>query len=62
MKLLDQLVEERAEISEAQTGLVQRAADEERDLTETEDTNLKELATRAQKTQQKPKKQTLELQ
>jgi HK97 family phage major capsid protein len=48
MKLLDQLVEERAEISEAQTGLVQRAADEERDLTETEDTNLKELATRAE--------------
>lgn len=48
MKLLDQLVEERAEISEAQTGLVQRAADEERDLTETEDTNMKELATRAE--------------
>lgn len=48
MKLLDQLVEERAEISEAQTGLVTRAADEERDLTETEDTNLKELATRAE--------------
>ena len=48
MKLPDQLVEERAEISEAQTGLVQRAADEERDLTETEDTNMKELATRAE--------------
>lgn len=47
MKLLDQLVEERAEISESQTGLVQRAADEERDLTESEDTNLKDLATRA---------------
>jgi hypothetical protein len=35
MQLLDTLVEERAEISESQTGLVQRAADEERDLTET---------------------------
>ena len=48
MKLLNSLVEERAEISEAQTGLVTRAADEERDLTATEDTNLKELATRAE--------------
>ena len=48
MKLLDQMVEERHEIGESQTGLVQRAADEERDLTETEDTNLKDLATRAE--------------
>tara|TARA_Y100000593_G_scaffold58526_1_gene108752 strand:- start:12094 stop:13446 length:1353 start_codon:yes stop_codon:yes gene_type:complete len=48
MQLLDTLVEERAEISEAQTGLVQRAADEERDLTETEDQSLKDLATRAE--------------
>ena len=47
MKLLDQLVEERAEISTAQEGLVNRAADEERDLTETEDQSLKDLATRA---------------
>ena len=47
MKLLNSLVEERATISETQTGLVTRAADEERDLTETEDTNLKDLATRA---------------
>jgi HK97 family phage major capsid protein len=47
MQLLDTLVEERAEISESQTGLVQRAADEERDLTETEDASLKDLATRA---------------
>ena len=47
MKLLDTLVEERAEISESQTGLVQRAADEERDLTETEDASLKDLSTRA---------------
>ena len=49
MKLLDQLVEERAEISETQTSLVTRAADEERDLTETEDQNLKDLAERAEK-------------
>jgi HK97 family phage major capsid protein len=48
MQLLDTLVEERAQISEAQTGLVQRAADEERDLTETEDQSLKDLATRAE--------------
>lgn len=48
MQLLDTLVEERAEISESQTGLVQRAADEERDLTETEDASLKDLATRAE--------------
>lgn len=48
MQLLDQMVEQRAEIGEAQTGLVQRAADEERDLTETEDQNLKDLATRAE--------------
>ena len=47
MQLLDTLVEERAEISESQTGLVQRAADEERDLTETEDASLKDLSTRA---------------
>ncbi len=47
MKLLDQLVEERAEISTAQEGLVNRVADEERDLTETEDASLKDLATRA---------------
>jgi len=47
MQLLDTLVEERAEIGESQTGLVQRAADEERDLTETEDQSLKDLTTRA---------------
>ena len=47
MKLLDSLIEERSQISEAQEGLVNRAADEERDLTETEDTSLKDLATRA---------------
>ena len=47
MKLLDSLIEERSQISEAQEGLVNRAADEERDLTETEDASLKDLATRA---------------
>jgi HK97 family phage major capsid protein len=48
MQLLDKLQEERASISETQTGLVQRAHDEERDLTETEDASLKDLATRAE--------------
>ena len=48
MQLLDTLVEERAQITETQTGLVQRAADEERDLSETEDASLKDLATRAE--------------
>ena len=47
MQLLDKLVEDRASISETQEGLVQRAHDEERDLTETEDASLKDLATRA---------------
>ena len=47
MKLLDQLLEERAEISAAQEGIVTRAADESRDLSESEDTNLKGLKTRA---------------
>ena len=48
MQLLDTLVEERAQITETQTGLVQRAADEERDLSETEDASLKDLAIRAE--------------
>lgn len=48
MQLLDKLQEERASISETQTGLVQRAHDEERDLTETEDASLKDLKTRAE--------------
>ena len=48
MKLLDQLVEERDGISQAQQGIVTRAADEERDLTDTENTNLHDLATRAE--------------
>ena len=34
MKLLDQLIAERSEISAMQTALVNRAADEVRDLTE----------------------------
>ena len=46
MKLLDQLVTERAELAETQETIVNRAADETRDLTETEDTNLKDLKTR----------------
>ena len=47
MKLLDQLIEERAEITALQTQLVTRAADEVRDLTEEEDKNLADLQTRA---------------
>lgn len=49
MRLLDQLVEERAEISETQTGVVTRAADEARDLTDSEDQNLSDLKARAEK-------------
>ena len=47
MKLLDQLVGERAEISAMQTALVNRAADEVRDLTEDEDKNLGDFQSRA---------------
>ena len=47
MKLLDQLGDERAEITDAQTEIVNRAADESRDLTDSEDTNLRDLKTRA---------------
>ena len=47
MKLLDQLVGERAEISAMQTALVNRAADEVRDLTEDEDKNLADFQSRA---------------
>tara|TARA_R110000824_G_scaffold316079_2_gene503240 strand:- start:1297 stop:2652 length:1356 start_codon:yes stop_codon:yes gene_type:complete len=49
MRLLDQLVSERAEISETQTGVVTRAADEARDLTDSEDQNLSDLKARAEK-------------
>ncbi len=47
MKLLDQLVEERAEITGTQEGIVNLAAEESRDLTDTEDTNLRDLKGRA---------------
>ena len=47
MKLLDQLISERAEISAMQTALVNRAADEVRDLTEDEDKNLADFQDRA---------------
>jgi HK97 family phage major capsid protein len=47
MKLLDQLIAERAEISAMQTALVNRAADEVRDLTEDEDKNLADFQDRA---------------
>ena len=40
MKLLDQLVAERAEISTAVEAVLDRAAEETRDITETEDKNL----------------------
>jgi HK97 family phage major capsid protein len=47
MQLLNQLIEERAEIGETQTSIVTRAAEEARDLTETEDKNLTELQKRS---------------
>jgi hypothetical protein len=47
VRLLDQLVEERAELSETVEGILTRAADETRDLTETEDKNLTDLKARA---------------
>ena len=47
VRLLDQLVEERAELSETVDGMLTRAADESRDLTEAEDKNLADLKERA---------------
>ena len=47
MRLLTQLIEERAELSETVGGILERAADETRDLSESEDDNLAELKTRA---------------
>ena len=44
MRLLDQLVTERAELSETVDGILTRAADETRDLNEVEDKNLAEVA------------------
>ena len=45
MKLLDQLVSERAEIATAVEAVLDRAAEETRDLTEAEDKNLGDLTT-----------------
>ena len=47
MQLLDNMVEERNSISEAQEAIVSNAATEERDISESEDQNLKGLTTRA---------------
>ena len=47
VRLLDQLVEERAELSETVDGILTRAADEARDLSEAEDKNLADLKARA---------------
>ena len=47
MKLLDQLIEERAEISATQKTVYDRAGEELRDLTEAEDKNLGDLQTRS---------------
>jgi HK97 family phage major capsid protein len=47
VRLLDQLVTERAELSETVDGLLTRAADEARDLSDTEDRNLSDLKARA---------------
>ena len=47
MRLLDQLVTERAELSETVDGLLTRAADEARDLSDTEDASLQDLKKRA---------------
>lgn len=48
MRLLDNLINERSEISEAVETILNRAADEARDLSEGEDTNLADLHKRAQ--------------
>mgnify|MGYP003149082529 CR=1 FL=1 len=47
MKLLDQLIEERAEISATQKTVYDRAGEELRDLTEAEDKNLGDMQTRS---------------
>ena len=47
MQLLNQLIDERAEIGETQTTIVTRAAEEARDLTEVEDKNLTDLQARS---------------
>ena len=47
MRLLDQLISERAEITATQDGVLTRAADEARDLLEGETANLEDLTKRA---------------
>tara|TARA_R110002020_G_scaffold8879_5_gene35658 strand:- start:3015 stop:4370 length:1356 start_codon:yes stop_codon:yes gene_type:complete len=47
VRLLDQLVTERAELSETVDGILTRAADETRDLSEAEDKNMADLKARA---------------
>ena len=47
VNLLQKLVQERAELSETVEGILERAADEGRDLADTEDKTLGELKTRA---------------
>ena len=47
MSLLDNLVAERAEITAQQNGIMERAADNARDLSDAENTNLSDLAERA---------------
>ena len=49
MKLLDQLVSERADVAETMTGILDTAAEETRDLTESEETNISELHGQAEK-------------
>ena len=49
MKLLEQLVSEREDVSKTMTGIVDTAAEETRDLTESEETNLSELHAQAEK-------------
>jgi HK97 family phage major capsid protein len=47
MRLLDDLISQRAEITATQDGILTRAADESRDLLDGEDKNLTDLTTRA---------------
>ena len=49
MKLLDQLVSERAEIAETMNGILDNAAEETRDLSESEETNITELHKQTEK-------------
>ena len=48
MHLLDQLVDRRAEITEAMTVICDTAAEETRDISDTEDQNLKDLASESE--------------